>query len=343
MFSGIIEATAQIQKKTDDQLVIARPASFDVLTIGASIAVSGVCLSVVAYDDETMTFDVVAETWAKTKLGSLNIGDCVNLERSVQADQRLDGHIVQGHVEGVGKVLALSPSPSPASGEGSSGQKVIRRLNRFRYPPRSVVSHAKDMRTAPTEAEEKLWNLVRSRAIDGLYFRRQRPVGRFIIDFYCEQLRLGIELDGSVHHSDEEQEYDRCRDEELEARGVHILRFSNEVALKSPQMIVSAIRNAAKNIPPPPLGGGARGGGATLTIKLPQELIKFCVQKGSIALDGVSLTIASVQGNQIEVALVPHTLEHTTLGSLKNGDPVNIETDVVGRYVFAFTKDHAAV
>ena len=78
-------------------------------------------------------------------------------------------------------------------------------------------------------------------------------------------------------------------------------------------------------------------------IELTDELIKFCVQKGSIAIDGVSLTIASVNGNQISVALVPHTLENTTLGSLKQGGTVNIETDVVGRYLYAFTEDHATV
>ncbi len=190
MFSGIIEATAEILKKTDHQLILKRPKSFDDLIIGSSIAVSGVCLSVVAFDDTSMTFDVVQETWERSKLGSLTEGDRVNLERSVLADQRLDGHIVQGHVEGMG-----------------------------------------------------------------------------------------------------------------------ILRMKGEGWM----------------------------------IELTDELIKFCVQKGSIAIDGVSLTIASVNGNQISVALVPHTLENTTLGSLKQGGTVNIETDVVGRYLYAFTEDHATV
>lgn len=185
MFTGIIEATAEILQKSDTQLVIQRPAHFDPLLIGASISVSGVCLSIVAFDDTSMTFDVVSETWQRSILGSLSEGQTVNLERSVLADQRLDGHTVQGHIEGKGTV--------------------------------------------------------------------------------CSRTENG-----------------------------------------------------------------------ELSLEVPDDLIKFCVQKGSIAINGVSLTIASVSGNTITVALVPHTLEQTNLRSLTKGDLVNIETDIVGRYLYAF-------
>lgn len=168
-------------------LVVERPSKFDPLLIGASIAVSGVCLSVTAYDDASMSFDVVAETWERSRLGSLAVGDIVNLERSVLADQRLDGHVVQGHAEGVGECVSLE---------------------------------------------------------DGM-----------------------------------------------------------------------------------------------LTVRIEDNLNKFFVQKGSVALDGVSLTIASLTGDTITVALVPHTMDNTTLGSLKPGDPLNIETDIVGRYLYAFTHE----
>lgn len=187
MFTGIIEAMAEVQEQSGTQLVLSRPAEFDDLSIGASIAVSGVCLSVVAYDKATMTFDIVAETRTKTKVGHLKIGDRVNLERATKVGDRLDGHIVQGHVEGVAKVTS----------EKSLGDKWL--------------------------------------------------------------------------------------------------------------------------------------------VEVPSELIKFCVQKGSITIDGVSLTIASVCDNMVEVALVPHTLEHTTLGTMSTGDLVHIETDIIGRYVYAFT------
>jgi riboflavin synthase len=192
VFTGIIEATAPIISKKNNQLVIARPEFFEDMPLGSSIAVSGVCLSVTAFDKKSMTFDVVQETWDKSKLGSLSEGDTINLERACLADSRLDGHVVQGHCEGVGSV------------------------------------------------------------------KRKTENGK-------------------------------------------------------------------------------------LTIRVPKELIKFFVQKGSIALDGVSLTIAAITETQITVALVPLTIENTTLGFCKEGDAINIETDIVGRYLYAFTHEEAAL
>jgi riboflavin synthase len=76
-----------------------------------------------------------------------------------------------------------------------------------------------------------------------------------------------------------------------------------------------------------------RGDGLLLTIEIPERLTKYTVEKGSIAIDGVSLTIADVATHRITVAIIPYTLEHTTLGSLRNGSQVNIEVDVLGKYV----------
>jgi riboflavin synthase len=73
--------------------------------------------------------------------------------------------------------------------------------------------------------------------------------------------------------------------------------------------------------------------GERLTVEAPAELLRYCVEKGSISLDGVSLTIAALHDDAFEVALVPQTLEVTTLGSLKPGDPVNLEVDVLAKYV----------
>ena len=80
----------------------------------------------------------------------------------------------------------------------------------------------------------------------------------------------------------------------------------------------------------------SRSKNGELTIVVPKDLITYCVQKGSLAIEGVSLTIASRKGDRITVALVPHTLENTTLGSLEKGESVNLETDVIGRYVHTF-------
>lgn len=186
MFTGIIEAVAEVIDLSGDSIKIARPEQFEDITLGCSIAVSGVCLSVTEFSDDSMTFGVVKETWGRTSLQQKKTGDSVNLERAVRADQRLDGHIVQGHIEGVGTVESFTE-------------------------------------------------------------------------------------DGA------------------------------------------------------------------LTVGISDDLIKFCVQKGSITIDGVSLTITDVADASISVALVPHTLQETTLGTLKQGSSVNIETDVFGRYVHAFT------
>ncbi|MBA3737883.1 MAG: riboflavin synthase [Actinobacteria bacterium] len=74
-------------------------------------------------------------------------------------------------------------------------------------------------------------------------------------------------------------------------------------------------------------------GGARLSACLPGDLLRYVVEKGSIALDGVSLTVAAIDGEQIDVALIPHTLEVTTLGAIRPGDPLNVEVDVVAKYV----------
>jgi riboflavin synthase len=73
--------------------------------------------------------------------------------------------------------------------------------------------------------------------------------------------------------------------------------------------------------------------GERLAIEAPPSVLRYCVEKGSIAVDGVSLTIASLHEDSFEVALVSHTLSRTTLGSLKAGDPVNLEADVLAKYV----------
>jgi riboflavin synthase len=74
-------------------------------------------------------------------------------------------------------------------------------------------------------------------------------------------------------------------------------------------------------------------GGATLTVRIPGELEPLVIQKGSIAIDGVSLTVAALDGPEVQIALIPHTLAATTFGVATVGDPVNIEVDMIGRYV----------
>lgn len=188
MFTGIVEQIGEITAlsviETGRRLVLSARGLLP-MPIGASIAVAGVCLTVVEAGEGAISVDVVPETLARTNLGDLEPGDKVNLERAMPADGRFDGHIVQGHVDGIGLVQSL-----------------------------------------------------------------------------------------------------RGDDE-----------------------------------------------GVTLTIRPTEALLQYVVEKGSMTVDGVSLTVSALGDASFSVALIPHTLEVTTLGSLEPGDTVNLEVDVVAKYV----------
>jgi riboflavin synthase len=192
VFTGIIEEVgdvAALEPHGDSAVLTVRAERIvDDLTHGASIAVNGVCLTVVGWAGEQPTairFDVMGETLKRSVIGTLAGGDRVNLERAVRADARLDGHVVQGHVDGTGVVLARTPGDE--------------------------------------------W----------------------------EAVRFG----------------------------------------------------------------------------LPPELARYVAEKGSIAVEGVSLTVSAVGPDWFEVGLIPETLRATTLGRKAPGDPVNLEVDVLAKYV----------
>ncbi|HEY7667104.1 MAG TPA: riboflavin synthase [Actinomycetota bacterium] len=186
MFTGIVEERGTIREAGTHRLVVGCRTVLGGTGIGSSMSVSGVCLTVVAREDDALAFDLSDETLARSNLGRLEPGDPVNLERPVTLATRLGGHLVQGHVDGVGAVT-------------------------------------------------------------------------------------GLDRDAS--------------------------------------------------------------GGATLTVRLPAELQRYVVEKGSIALDGVSLTVAGIHREAVSVALIPHTLEVTTLGVAAPGDTVNVEIDLIAKYV----------
>lgn len=181
MFTGIVETTAVVREKTDASLVLERPASFDDVAIGSSISVAGVCLTIVAFDAQSMSFAIVAETWRRTNLGDLAAGHVVNVERSLGVGDRFEGHVVQGHVEGVAVVVAV----------------------------RDVEPHGRE-----------------------------------------------------------------------------------------------------------------------ITLRIPSDLLPCVVPKGAVALDGVSLTVAQLEGDRCTIALIPHTLGVTTFKTRAVGDRINVETDV---------------
>ena len=184
MFTGIVEERGRVRSVEGRLEVEAMTVTADT-SIGDSIAVNGVCLTVAGRDEQGLAFDLAEETLERSTLGALATGDPVNLERPVTLLSRLGGHLVQGHVDGVG--------------------------------------------------------------------------------------------------------------------------------------IVEGIEKAE--------------GGQTVRFSIPHSLRPYVVEKGSIAVDGVSLTVAAVDGSTFTVALVPHTLAATTLGSVSAGDRVNLEVDVLAKYV----------
>ncbi|HET7288814.1 MAG TPA: riboflavin synthase [Thermodesulfobacteriota bacterium] len=190
MFTGIVEdigTVAAVKRRTKESTITFRVRKIDPrgIVTGESISVSGACLTVTSVERDTFTVDASRETLSRTSLRKLRAGQAVNLERSLRAGDRMGGHIVSGHVDGVGKV----------------------------------------------KAKKK------------------------------------------------------------------------------------------------------RGGSVEFTFTAPESVLKYIVEKGSVAVDGVSLTVNSVKSGEFTVNIIPYTLAETTFGSLRTGSPVNIECDIIGKYV----------
>jgi riboflavin synthase len=189
MFTGIIEAVGKIagieRNGEAIQLGVSAGKIAEDVALGDSVSVNGVCLTVTHYEPPFVTFDAVYETMRKTTLGLLRIGDSVNLERALPVGGRLGGHIVQGHVDGTGRIASI------------------------------------------------------------------RPLGNSWFVY----------------------------------------------------------------------------------IDTNPELMRYIVTKGSVSVDGISLTVAEAADRTFAVSIIPHTWDHTALREKHAGDPVNIETDILGKYV----------
>jgi riboflavin synthase len=189
MFTGIVEQIGTVvevsENETGRRMTLAG-SGLDGIPVGASISVNGVCLTAVVVENGTVALDVIPETLQRSNLGALTADARVNLERPMPASGRFDGHIVQGHVDGVGEVTSVTTDPA---------------------------------------------------------------------------------------------------------------------------------------------------GGVVMTVLVPEDLRHYLVEKGSVTIDGVSLTVAGITEQGFTVALIPHTLEVTTLGLRKPGDEVNLEMDVLAKYV----------
>ena len=112
--------------------------------------------------------------------------------------------------------------------------------------PDYIIGIARRLRKNSTPAEELLWKHLRNRRLGGLKFVRQHPFNRYVVDFYCAELKLVVEIEGGVHQLPDQKEYDRYRFEELDLRGLTILRFSNEEVLNHATEVLGKIIQVKK-------------------------------------------------------------------------------------------------
>lgn len=113
---------------------------------------------------------------------------------------------------------------------------------------KETFENAKELRKNETEAEKLLWDKLRNRKCEGLKFRRQHPVKQFILDFYCHEYLLGIEVDGAIHKIEVVSEYDINRQAEIENFGITFLRFTNEEVMKDIETVLTKIKNKTKEL-----------------------------------------------------------------------------------------------
>ena len=127
--------------------------------------------------------------------------------------------------------MAESLNPSPPAGEGGARRNAVGGRGR-------ALARARDMRKHPTEAERKLWRLLRNHRLAHTKWKRQQPVGRYIVDFVCLGSRLIVEADGAQHI---DSAYDAARDAWLRSEGFRLLRFHNNAILAEPDSVLTAI------------------------------------------------------------------------------------------------------
>jgi len=144
------------------------------------------------------------------------------------------------------------PAPSPDGGRGALHWEP----KRNKPLSRTLLWNARELRKNPTKAEEILWEHIRDNQL-GVHFRRQHPIGGLVIDFYCHEHRMGIEIDGGIHQEKEQREYDAERTMKLlDGYDIRLIRFRNEEVLNNIQNVLQTIYKEISKSPPPPPGEG---------------------------------------------------------------------------------------
>jgi very-short-patch-repair endonuclease len=111
----------------------------------------------------------------------------------------------------------------------------------YKKLPADILMYARSLRGTQTDAENLVWMLLRDRRLAGFKFRRQHPIGHYIVDFYCHEAQLAIELDGGGHNLDETVKYDHLRSTELASAGIQVVRFWNNDVLKDCVVVMESI------------------------------------------------------------------------------------------------------
>lgn len=120
--------------------------------------------------------------------------------------------------------------------------------NLHKYASAKIFENAKALRRSATEAEQILWQQLRNKKLNGLKFRRQHPIDKWIADFYCHEKKLVIELDGSVHNDKEIIEYDEARTKDLKELGMNVIRFKNEDVMTNMETVLKTITECCEQL-----------------------------------------------------------------------------------------------
>ncbi|HEY2981458.1 MAG TPA: vitamin B12 dependent-methionine synthase activation domain-containing protein, partial [Anaerolineales bacterium] len=187
-------------------------------------------------------------------------------------EQRLHWSILHRHKEGVeadidtiinrGVIVGADPSPM---GRGQGEGQVEKGIKIKEPLPEQLLAKARELRQKATDAEKFLWNVLRNRAFHDAKFRHQHSIAGFILDFYCDEAKLGIELDGSQHNEGDQVKYDEERTKLLAQEGIRVIRFWNNDVLKKTELVLEEIWNAfeeghAPALTPNPSPGGSPTG-----------------------------------------------------------------------------------
>jgi len=112
----------------------------------------------------------------------------------------------------------------------------------------SLITRARELRQSQTDAESLVWQMLRGRHLDGLKFRRQHQIDGFILDFYCAELRVAIEIDGAGHGDEHVRAYDALRSEWLRGTGIEVIRFENREVVENPRGVARVILRAVERL-----------------------------------------------------------------------------------------------